>query len=398
MKYRNLALTIALAVSVHSTCYATTEAGMADSEGRPNTVNLLPDSDGGVGQIAVTTAGGTGSLSQPNSPTTILSYSQPPTPPGFIPPLQIQSLYGDNRPSAPSPATPSPQGGAGLSEPTLLQTLFSLSSGTAPPPSSTPAPAGQLPQASALFSGIGPAPVPPTQSNQGLPAPSPSPGTIGPSVSIENLQTDRLTSVITSQNISNLATAQYFFAQGRDADVSALSSDTISYSQYITWGSWATPLQSNSFTQPFGMVYNSNAITNMTTVTASGTAVYGGLLKGSVAYNNTSANITAEITMNVNFANHTLSFSGANGGISGSGSWTATASSPAVNGQLSYNGSLNNLSASLTGSFAGSFFGNVHNDNLSANIPLEMNAAWAMSGNVGGKTANAAGLLLVSHP
>lgn len=86
----------------------TTVAGVAGAEGGENSVVLLSDPDGHVGQILVNNAGGTQVINQANFLTTIGSFSQPPSPPVFVPAQQIASTFGDAISARPNPP-PQPQ-------------------------------------------------------------------------------------------------------------------------------------------------------------------------------------------------------------------------------------------------------------------------------------------------
>lgn len=90
----------------------TSVAGMADGEGQANSIVLLQDPDGTVGQILVTNAGGSVVISQSNFLTFVGSYAQPPSAPVYVPAAQIYNTYGDvmgNQPGAPTPTTEQPQ-------------------------------------------------------------------------------------------------------------------------------------------------------------------------------------------------------------------------------------------------------------------------------------------------
>jgi hypothetical protein len=73
----------------------TTVAGKAAAEGSENTITLLPDADGGVGQIAVSNAAGTQLMSQPFQTTNVSSLFTSPPIPTILPASQIQNLYGN---------------------------------------------------------------------------------------------------------------------------------------------------------------------------------------------------------------------------------------------------------------------------------------------------------------
>lgn len=417
MRYSKFTLGILLALSLHSICYATTVSGIAGAEGAENTVSLIQDSPGHVGQILVSTAGDTVQISQANSFTLVNGYSQPPAPPVYTPASQIYSAFGDvisNQPSAPGSSTlpggqplpaPAPTGiptgssqgsggtsasaplpGAGAVEPSLPQVLTALVTGTIPNLTATPVSGGQWSGANSVNSSSGSG----GQSGQPvqlLPPQVPNSATLSdPSGQIVNQQADQVATLLTDKNMDNAAAAAaYFFAKGSDAQT-ALRPEHSTNLEHIAWGEWgsesgSSPLPFGPFVQPYGVVYSPNSVTDMTAI-QNGSAVYTGLVAGSVSYGST-AQLSTDITMTANFANNTLSFSGA--GISGSGSWNS--GSAAINGQIAYSGHLNDLAANLSGRFAGSFFGNTQG------TPLEVGAAWAMSGKVGTNSATAAGIL-----
>ena len=72
----------------------TTVAGRAAQEGEQNTIALLRDSDGGVGQITISNSAGVQTLTQPGQAVTLTSFTQPPPPPVIIPVQQIQQQFG----------------------------------------------------------------------------------------------------------------------------------------------------------------------------------------------------------------------------------------------------------------------------------------------------------------
>ncbi|MBI3444535.1 MAG: VCBS repeat-containing protein, partial [Magnetospirillum sp.] len=83
----------------------TTVAGIAAPEGGNNTVSLLSDAGGKVGQIAIKSGAGIQVMSQPNQTIQLASYNQPPPPPTTMSPQQIQQMYGSATQSLP-PAQP----------------------------------------------------------------------------------------------------------------------------------------------------------------------------------------------------------------------------------------------------------------------------------------------------
>ena len=72
----------------------TTVAGKAAVEGNENAFTLLQDSDGGVGQISISNAGGTQVLAQVGATTTVSSFNAPPPAPVILSAAQIQANYG----------------------------------------------------------------------------------------------------------------------------------------------------------------------------------------------------------------------------------------------------------------------------------------------------------------
>ena len=73
----------------------TTVAGKAAAEGSTNSITLLPDADGGVGQIAVSNSAGTQVMSVPFQTTSLSSAFTAPPPPMVIPANQLNNLYGN---------------------------------------------------------------------------------------------------------------------------------------------------------------------------------------------------------------------------------------------------------------------------------------------------------------
>jgi len=84
----------------------TTVAGNAAAEGSSNSITLLPDADGGVGQIAVSNSAGTQVMSVPFQTTSLTSAFTAPAAPVIIPANQLENLYGSNITTVlpPSPA------------------------------------------------------------------------------------------------------------------------------------------------------------------------------------------------------------------------------------------------------------------------------------------------------
>lgn len=84
----------------------TTGAGVAGPEGQNNTVSLLPDADGNVGQMSISNQAGTQVLSQPGATTQFTSAFTAPPPPVILSPQQIQQQYGDTLQTLPPPPSP----------------------------------------------------------------------------------------------------------------------------------------------------------------------------------------------------------------------------------------------------------------------------------------------------
>ena len=87
----------------------TTVAGKAAAEGTSNSITLLPDADGGVGQIAVTNSAGTQVMSIPFQTTTLSSAFTPPSAPVVLPSNQLQNLYGNIKTSLSVTNTTTPE-------------------------------------------------------------------------------------------------------------------------------------------------------------------------------------------------------------------------------------------------------------------------------------------------
>ncbi|MGE5504838.1 MAG: FecR domain-containing protein, partial [Actinomycetota bacterium] len=85
----------------------TTVAGVAAPEGQPNSISLLPNADGSVGQIAVANQAGIQVMSVPGATAQMTSAFVPPPPPIVLPIQQIQQQYGQALQTLPPP--PSPQ-------------------------------------------------------------------------------------------------------------------------------------------------------------------------------------------------------------------------------------------------------------------------------------------------
>ena len=87
----------------------TTVAGKAAAEGTSNSITLLPDADGGVGQIAVSNSAGTQVMSIPFQTTTLSSAFTPPSAPVVLPSNQLQNLYGNIKTSLSVTSTTTPE-------------------------------------------------------------------------------------------------------------------------------------------------------------------------------------------------------------------------------------------------------------------------------------------------
>ena len=70
-------------------------AGVAAAEGSDNTVTLLANDDGSVGEISLTNSGGVVLLNVANQTSTITSFNLPPAAPIILPAAAVQNLYGD---------------------------------------------------------------------------------------------------------------------------------------------------------------------------------------------------------------------------------------------------------------------------------------------------------------
>ncbi|MDP6842867.1 MAG: FecR domain-containing protein [Rhodospirillales bacterium] len=68
-------------------------AGVAAAEGQENTISLLPDDDGSIGEIAVSNSAGTIVLNQAGATTKLVSAFQAPPKPVIIPVAQIQKQF-----------------------------------------------------------------------------------------------------------------------------------------------------------------------------------------------------------------------------------------------------------------------------------------------------------------
>ena len=85
-------------------------AGVAAAEGEDNTVTLLANDDGSVGEIALTNGGGVILLNVANQTSTATSFSLPPAAPIVLAAAAVQNLYGDALNALPpSPPLPNQQ-------------------------------------------------------------------------------------------------------------------------------------------------------------------------------------------------------------------------------------------------------------------------------------------------
>ena len=107
----------------------TTVAGTAAAEGSENTVTLMRDGSGTLGQVSISNAGGTQVLSGESHTLQLSSFIQPPPPPVALSAAQIQQLYGSAlsaqpvppaappaNPAPPAPPAPSGNTGGGLTQ------------------------------------------------------------------------------------------------------------------------------------------------------------------------------------------------------------------------------------------------------------------------------------------
>jgi hypothetical protein len=87
----------------------TSVAGRAGQEGTANTITLLADPGGQVGEISVSNAVGTQVLNQPLQTTQVTSAFVPPSPIITLPPSAANALYGQARAAMPPPPPPRPE-------------------------------------------------------------------------------------------------------------------------------------------------------------------------------------------------------------------------------------------------------------------------------------------------
>jgi hypothetical protein len=87
----------------------TSVAGRAAQEGQANTVTLLADPGGQVGEISVSNAVGTQVLNQPLQTTQVTSAFVPPSPIITLPASAANALYGQARAAMPPPPPPRPE-------------------------------------------------------------------------------------------------------------------------------------------------------------------------------------------------------------------------------------------------------------------------------------------------
>jgi len=71
-----------------------TGLGQASGEGSENTITLVPDVDGNLGELSVSTQAGTQVLNQANASTTVTSAFAPPSPLVFLSAQEIQQQFG----------------------------------------------------------------------------------------------------------------------------------------------------------------------------------------------------------------------------------------------------------------------------------------------------------------
>ncbi|HLN22384.1 MAG TPA: FecR domain-containing protein, partial [Patescibacteria group bacterium] len=86
----------------------TTVAGVASAEGENNTVSLLPDADGGTGQILISNQSGTQVLTVANQTVQLSSAFEAPPPPVVLPQQQLQQMYQSAVEARPSQPTQDP--------------------------------------------------------------------------------------------------------------------------------------------------------------------------------------------------------------------------------------------------------------------------------------------------
>ncbi len=94
----------------------TTVVGTAAAEGSNNTVSLLSDAGGGVGQIVISNQGGTQVLSVPGHTVQMASFFTAPPAPTVVPPQQLAAAYQgvlNARPTAPTGEVVVPAGNHG---------------------------------------------------------------------------------------------------------------------------------------------------------------------------------------------------------------------------------------------------------------------------------------------
>ncbi|NQV54648.1 MAG: FecR domain-containing protein, partial [Rhodospirillales bacterium] len=82
-------------------------AGVAAAEGQNNTISLLPDADGSIGEVSVSNSAGIVILNQPGATTQVASAFQTPAAPVVRPMAQIQQQFSAALRSL--PATPPPR-------------------------------------------------------------------------------------------------------------------------------------------------------------------------------------------------------------------------------------------------------------------------------------------------
>ena len=94
----------------------TTVAGTAAAEGSQNSITLLSDSGGQVGEIVISNDGGTQVLNAIGASVSLSSFSTPPPPPTILSPTEIQQQYGNVLASLPPSNAAAPEAGTSQSD------------------------------------------------------------------------------------------------------------------------------------------------------------------------------------------------------------------------------------------------------------------------------------------
>ncbi len=97
--------------------------------GTTNMVTVGPDPNGLVAQILTVGTGGLGSLMQPGFQLSVMSFSQPPPAPVYMPPTIVQSLYSNALPSLPAPPSANQAGFSSIAAMTFPGGLISDAGG-----------------------------------------------------------------------------------------------------------------------------------------------------------------------------------------------------------------------------------------------------------------------------